>query len=41
MNKDDYLLFKEGLSRGKEGLSRGEEYLFTYHDVDYWISPWT
>ncbi|MBC1618447.1 hypothetical protein HB955_04330 [Listeria welshimeri] len=31
MNKDDYMLFKEG-------LSRGEEYLFTYHDVNYWIS---
>ncbi|MBC1374209.1 hypothetical protein HB839_01575 [Listeria sp. FSL L7-1699] len=31
MNEQEYKLFKEG-------LYRGEEYLFTYHDVDYWIS---
>ncbi|MBC2138012.1 hypothetical protein [Listeria innocua] len=31
MDEKDYELFKEG-------LYRGEEYLFTYDDVDYWIS---
>ncbi|EBF5152142.1 MULTISPECIES: hypothetical protein [Listeria] len=31
MDSKNYELFKEG-------LSRGEEYLFTYHDIDYWIS---